>query len=330
MLEDRQYYPYGLGMAGISDKAVKTQYALNKYRYNGKELQNQEFNDGSGLEEYDYGARFQDPQIGRWHVPDPFATKFVDETPYGYAGNNPEVYTDVEGKFKYPKGKEQQYAGIYKILTSYLQNRVQNLLKSQSIQDAFKRYGHLSPDQLQQDFIWGKGAEIRIVDKLDRGQDENAKGYTDPVKGNYIELNTEIVKLLEAIGSDKNMSAEAKDAALLVVISILLHEENHRGDILAGRVFVPVMDEEDEVGWNFDRAIYGVDVDGYKVLDFDFNAGLGEEDWKKKVIEGAERIGNQKNKKGEGQNLPKMNWDQVTEWISHALDVNPNIKVTIN
>ena len=85
-------------MAGISDKAVKTQYAQNKYRYNGKELQNQEFSDGSGLEEYDYGARFQDPQLGRWATPDPQGDKYISGSPYNYASDNPIILVDHNGK----------------------------------------------------------------------------------------------------------------------------------------------------------------------------------------------------------------------------------------
>jgi hypothetical protein len=45
LLETTDFYPFGLTMAGISDKAVKGNYAENKYRFVKQELQNKEFSD---------------------------------------------------------------------------------------------------------------------------------------------------------------------------------------------------------------------------------------------------------------------------------------------
>jgi RHS repeat-associated protein len=98
VLEENHYYPFGLTMAGISDKAVKTNYAENKYRYNkGSELQNKEFSDGSGLELYTTNYRLFDPQLGIFHQIDPLAEINEDQSPYSYAQNDPVLYNDPFG-----------------------------------------------------------------------------------------------------------------------------------------------------------------------------------------------------------------------------------------
>ena len=71
----------------------------NKRLYNNKELE-----DDHGLYWYHYGARYYDPQVGRWWTVDP-----VDEfmSPYLYCANDPIKLIDPDGMavYNYERGK---------------------------------------------------------------------------------------------------------------------------------------------------------------------------------------------------------------------------------
>ncbi|MDI3311501.1 MAG: RHS repeat-associated core domain-containing protein [Thermoanaerobacterium sp.] len=95
MLAEDHYYPFGLEMVGISDQAALKPESF--FKYNGNELQHKEFSDGSGLEEYDYGARFYDPQIGRFGTIDKFSEKYTALSPYQYCMDNPMRFVDLHG-----------------------------------------------------------------------------------------------------------------------------------------------------------------------------------------------------------------------------------------
>lgn len=90
--QERSYYSFGLEMPELSFDNPLDERTKNKYQYNSKEFQN-DFN----LQWYDYGARFYDPQLGRWHVIDPLAEKNSDFSPYVYCDNNPVKLIDPNG-----------------------------------------------------------------------------------------------------------------------------------------------------------------------------------------------------------------------------------------
>ena len=81
------YYPFGASFDQNVGRVLE-----NKYLWSGKERQT-DLNLGWD----DFGARFYDPVLGRFHTQDRFADKYHPMTPYQYAANNPIRYIDING-----------------------------------------------------------------------------------------------------------------------------------------------------------------------------------------------------------------------------------------
>ncbi|WP_245706053.1 RHS repeat domain-containing protein [Catalinimonas alkaloidigena] len=88
VVQENHYYPFGMNLAGLDIQGTPD----HRFQYNGKEKQ-----EALGLNWMDYGARYYDAQLGRWHAVDPAAELMRRHSTYNYAFNNPIQLIDPDG-----------------------------------------------------------------------------------------------------------------------------------------------------------------------------------------------------------------------------------------
>ena len=99
--ETNHYYPFG-ALFGESAGGGR-----QHYKYNGKELDRL-----LALDWYDYGARWYDPVLARWHAIDPLCEKYYDISPYVYCNNNAVNAVDPDGRKIFIIGDRQKRISV--------------------------------------------------------------------------------------------------------------------------------------------------------------------------------------------------------------------------
>jgi RHS repeat-associated protein len=137
--------------------------------------------DAFSLNWIDYGARFYDPQIGRWNTIDRFSEKYTSFSPYQYAGNNPIKTIDVNGDSlmvitlkgldaNNPKIKQREY---------YVDSEIGYQMKAFA-ESAMEKFSNLSVNNVYRSF---SSSEISTGNTKAKGLSRHQGGFAIDFNG---------------------------------------------------------------------------------------------------------------------------------------------------
>ncbi|WP_371561498.1 RHS repeat domain-containing protein [Flavobacterium sp. Arc2] len=184
-----------------------------KYKYNGKELQ-----DELGLNMYDYRARNYDPALGRWMNIDPKAFKYPDISPYVYCIDNPLVFTDPTGmeidvSFIYEKDKKGKYVnpGLVKAFEFFAKSKqgisfLGNFAKAGQViaGHQYEKSGKFDKNNTDLNFVKNKSsADARTGSEIKNGRMEISMEFSGGADG-----KGRLDGLIDDIGHESFIHAE--------------------------------------------------------------------------------------------------------------------------
>jgi RHS repeat-associated protein len=118
------------------------------FGFNGKEKDDEVKGNNNS---YDFGARIYDSRTGRWLSTDPLANKFPNESPYLFAGNNPILYIDPDGK---KKVTSNTFVDTKTGVTLTITITEERSLKSRLVQTSAKIFGFIPNHDYSNEYAW--------------------------------------------------------------------------------------------------------------------------------------------------------------------------------